>query len=643
MPCSCSSGGAVAMLLRVTIMVGLASVVTTIIYFTPVPNPYYASCDRPCHELAWPMICRYKLSIENYQSLSAACGQCPANATHCLAAQCVSGDMTARGVMTANRMLPGPAMRVCENDIVVVDVVNRAMGQAIGVHWGGQSQREFPYMDGVPQVTQCPINPHTTFQYKFRAVNAGTHLWSATGSPQAAASVFGPLVVRQSENRDPHRQLYDEDVHVLTVSALGRAVLVNGHTELQMAPLVRGRRHRLRLLHAGGAPDNARRPGMPGAVTGPVTLSAAGLPLLVIAVDGHPVRPRSTRALTLWPGERVDAVLSADQPPPAAAAFALAVHAEEAELADAVATLPFQEAGTQRGGQAGSTPAPDAPGVDVADVLECADMESLTAIPEQLAGDVDVKLYLPFDFAPSVGLRSDLSGPQPPNKPGSTREPQGVADAPWPRAVPRLCNISLSLPAAPLLTQPRDAEGYDGEGGAAVCRGDGRPATCPPHLHGADDRSCECTHVIKIPLGSTVELVLADQGGDHGKAHVFQLHGYSFWLVGRGAGSRTPSTPPLQRGSWEALSDADRAGGLLRRHLHRAVLKDTVAVPALGAVALRFTADNPGYWLLREQSFYQWPSGLGVILQVGEESDLPPIPTDFPKCGSFVGPEFFLM
>lgn len=58
--------------------------------------------------------------------------------------------------------------QVCENDIVVVDVVNRAMGQSVGVHWGGQSQREFPYLDGVPQVTQCPVNPHTTFQYKFR-------------------------------------------------------------------------------------------------------------------------------------------------------------------------------------------------------------------------------------------------------------------------------------------------------------------------------------------------------------------------------------------------------------------------------------------------------------------------------------------
>lgn len=70
---------------------------------------------------------------------------------------------------------------MCENDIVVVDVVNRAMGQSVGVHWGGQSQREFPFMDGVPQLTQCPINTHTTFQYKFRATGAGTHIWSATG------------------------------------------------------------------------------------------------------------------------------------------------------------------------------------------------------------------------------------------------------------------------------------------------------------------------------------------------------------------------------------------------------------------------------------------------------------------------------
>lgn len=54
---------------------------------------------------------------------------------------------------------------------------------------------------------------------------------------------------------------------------------------------------------------------MEAALPGPVTLSCQGLPMLVLAVDGHPARPRSARALTLWPGERADVVLSADQPP----------------------------------------------------------------------------------------------------------------------------------------------------------------------------------------------------------------------------------------------------------------------------------------------------------------------------------------
>lgn len=61
----------------------------------------------------------------------------------------------------------------------MVDVVNRLPGQSVTVHWRGQKQTESPYMDGVPMVTQCPISSYTTFQYKFRASQAGTHLWQA--------------------------------------------------------------------------------------------------------------------------------------------------------------------------------------------------------------------------------------------------------------------------------------------------------------------------------------------------------------------------------------------------------------------------------------------------------------------------------
>lgn len=67
--------------------------------------------------------------------------------------------------------------QVCENDILVVDVTNKIPGQGVAVHWRGQPQKETPYMDGVSMVTQCPIPAHTTFQYKFRASQVGTHLW----------------------------------------------------------------------------------------------------------------------------------------------------------------------------------------------------------------------------------------------------------------------------------------------------------------------------------------------------------------------------------------------------------------------------------------------------------------------------------
>lgn len=71
------------------------------------------------------------------------------------------------------------ALQVCENDILVVDVINRLPGKAAAVHWRGQLQTDTPFMDGVPLVTQCPIPSYTTFQYKFRANVPGTHMWHA--------------------------------------------------------------------------------------------------------------------------------------------------------------------------------------------------------------------------------------------------------------------------------------------------------------------------------------------------------------------------------------------------------------------------------------------------------------------------------
>lgn len=92
---------------------------------------------------------------------------CTPNATnvvwsHC---QCVLADGVERGILTANRMLPGPSIQVCENDKVVIDVENHMEGMEVTIHWHGIWQRGSQYYDGVPFVTQCPIQQGNTFRY----------------------------------------------------------------------------------------------------------------------------------------------------------------------------------------------------------------------------------------------------------------------------------------------------------------------------------------------------------------------------------------------------------------------------------------------------------------------------------------------
>lgn len=82
--------------------------------------------------------------------------------SHC---QCVLADGVERGILTANRMLPGPSIQVCENDKVVIDVENHMEGMEVTIHWHGIWQRGSQYYDGVPFVTQCPIQQGNTFRY----------------------------------------------------------------------------------------------------------------------------------------------------------------------------------------------------------------------------------------------------------------------------------------------------------------------------------------------------------------------------------------------------------------------------------------------------------------------------------------------
>lgn len=135
-------------------------------------------------------------------------------------------------------------------------------------------------------------------------------------------------------------------------------------------------------------------------------------------------------------------------------------------------------------------------------------------------------------------------------------------------------------------------------------------------------------------------------------SHPFHLHGYGFNVIGIG---RSPDTNVKKINLKHAL-DLDRRG-LLHRQYNLPPVKDTIAVPNNGYVVLRFRADNPGkyrsivkwrcgmywwqkhpsislgFWLFHCHFLYHIVIGMNLILQVGSQADLPPIPPQFPTCG----------
>ncbi|KAJ8912104.1 hypothetical protein NQ315_005440 [Exocentrus adspersus] len=253
----------------------------------------------------------------------ADCQYCPANSTNCSVAYCTRAEGSTRGIIIANRQLPGPPIQVCQNDILVVDVINKIPGHSLSIHWRGQPNHEAPFMDGVPMVTQCPILGYTTFQYKFRASSPGTHFYHAHSDSDRTDGLFGALIVRQADTKEPHRKLYDVDSrdHAVLISEwsgdrslfpededeLPKALLVNGKSPIASGHALstfnveKKKRYRFRVAYTGGT------------VGCPVNISVDNHVLKIIAVDGNPINPYEVKSAELAKGERLDFILKANQ------------------------------------------------------------------------------------------------------------------------------------------------------------------------------------------------------------------------------------------------------------------------------------------------------------------------------------------
>src|SRR5690606_9230598 len=118
-------------------------------------------------------------------------------------------------VWTYNGSLPGPLIKAKVGDQIIVRFKN-SLPEATSIHWHGM--RLPNNMDGVPGLTQDPIEPGGEFVYDFTARDAGTfwyhpHINSAA---QVGWGLYGSLVVE--DPADP--ESFGDDL-VLVLSDMG--------------------------------------------------------------------------------------------------------------------------------------------------------------------------------------------------------------------------------------------------------------------------------------------------------------------------------------------------------------------------------------------------------------------------------------
>ena len=223
---------------------------------------------------------------------------------------------TRTGVWSFNEQFPGPALRFRRGDRVHFALRNR-LQQDTAVHWHGL--RVPNEMDGVPHVTQDPIHPGGSFDYRFELRDSGTFWYHPHQSSfeQVPRGLYGALIVEEEKppvvdrdevwvlsdiKLDEQRQQVEDFGRILDIAndgRIGNQILVNGQVagSARTIEVRAGERLRLRLINAASARF--------------FRLAIEGHEARVIAYDGQGVTPHPIAAegLPLGPGMRADLII----------------------------------------------------------------------------------------------------------------------------------------------------------------------------------------------------------------------------------------------------------------------------------------------------------------------------------------------
>jgi FtsP/CotA-like multicopper oxidase with cupredoxin domain len=236
-----------------------------------------------------------------------------------------------------NGTWPAPRIEVTEGDTVRAIFTNR-LDESTGVHFHGQ--RLPNKMDGVPHITQDPIEPGASFTYEFVARTPGSHMYHShhNATDQVGRGLLGAFIVQPKDQADRYDRKYGvtQDIVWISNDSLG-GFTINGRGFPATSPIVAtvGEKIAIRFMNEGS-------------MMHPWHLH--GMPMRVVARDGYPLpAPFLCDTLGVNPGERWDVVIDCEDPGAWAFHCHILPHAEGHDgMFGMVTALVIQEAATAK-------------------------------------------------------------------------------------------------------------------------------------------------------------------------------------------------------------------------------------------------------------------------------------------------------
>ena len=99
-----------------------------------------------------------------------------------------------RRAIAVNGQIPMPTLTFTEGDTAEIWVHNE-MNEETSLHWHGLFLPN--KYDGVPNLTQMPIKPHTTHLYKYPIVQHGTHWYHSHTGLQEQIGMYGAFIMNK--------------------------------------------------------------------------------------------------------------------------------------------------------------------------------------------------------------------------------------------------------------------------------------------------------------------------------------------------------------------------------------------------------------------------------------------------------------